>query len=160
MTETVLRKCYKKIKFSDGTTMDEHRYIMEQSIGHKLRKNQVVHHVNGDIHDNRLDNLEVMTRRKHAQLHLTGRTLPEEQRAKMSAARQGKPHITARTISDDQIRLALYMYGSGQKKREIESQCGLSMGTIYKMFQGLYARCFDFETEIKQSIASRQSILS
>ena len=47
-----------------------HRYIMEQYLGRKLGYNEVVHHINGDKHDNRIENLIVMPRGEHARLHL------------------------------------------------------------------------------------------
>lgn len=47
----------------------EHRYIMEQCIGRKLTSDEVVHHINGDPLDNRLDNLQVMSRAEHTKLH-------------------------------------------------------------------------------------------
>ena len=39
--------------------MLEHRLVMEQKIGRRLRKGEVVHHVNGNGMDNRPDNLEL-----------------------------------------------------------------------------------------------------
>lgn len=47
----------------------EHRLIMEDNLGRFLSRDEVVHHVNGIGDDNRLDNLEVMTRREHALYH-------------------------------------------------------------------------------------------
>lgn len=39
--------------------MLEHRYVMQQSLGRPLRKNETIHHRNGDKTDNRLENLEL-----------------------------------------------------------------------------------------------------
>jgi hypothetical protein len=37
----------------------EHRYVMEQAIGRRLTEIEVVHHINGDTQDNRIENLEL-----------------------------------------------------------------------------------------------------
>lgn len=60
---------YKKIKLKDGTTRDEHRIIMENHLGRKLTFNEVVHHINGNKFDNRLENLELMSRSEHVKHH-------------------------------------------------------------------------------------------
>ena len=59
---------YKMIKV-DNKWIPEHRYIMEEHLGRKLEKNEVVHHMNFDRHDNRIENLEVMTIAEHISLH-------------------------------------------------------------------------------------------
>lgn len=51
-----------------GKRIPEHRYIIENNIGRKLLTNEVVHHKNGDKTDNRIENLEVMTRSEHKAL--------------------------------------------------------------------------------------------
>lgn len=47
----------------------EHRLLMEKSIGRELRPDEVIHHINGDRKDNRIENLAVMTRAEHSRLH-------------------------------------------------------------------------------------------
>jgi hypothetical protein len=46
---------------------------MEQSIGRKLKCSELVHHINYNRSDNRIDNLEIMVIGKHTTLHKTGK---------------------------------------------------------------------------------------
>lgn len=48
--------------------VEEHRLVMEAVIGRILRRNEVVHHKNGDRADNRPHNLQLMTKREHDRL--------------------------------------------------------------------------------------------
>lgn len=47
----------------------EHDLVAEEMLGRQLKPDEVVHHRNGKRDDNRLENLEVMTRSDHAREH-------------------------------------------------------------------------------------------
>jgi hypothetical protein len=47
----------------------EHRLVVESYLGRKLLPDEIVHHINGDKTDNRIENLEVMSRSEHCVLH-------------------------------------------------------------------------------------------
>lgn len=47
----------------------EHRHIMEQHIGRYMTHDEVVHHINGNKTDNRLENLLLLTNSEHVALH-------------------------------------------------------------------------------------------
>lgn len=46
-----------------------HRKVMEEFLGRKLRKDEIVHHINHDRKDNRIQNLKIMTREEHINEH-------------------------------------------------------------------------------------------
>jgi hypothetical protein len=52
------------------SSQHEHRFLAEERLGRKLQSNEVVHHINCNPLDNRLENLMVLDRRTHTKLHL------------------------------------------------------------------------------------------
>lgn len=55
-----------------GRQVYEHRFVMEQKLGRKLRHGEVVHHINGDRGDNRIGNLKLYkSHAEHMAHHMT-----------------------------------------------------------------------------------------
>lgn len=47
----------------------EHRIVIEKYIDRELSDNEIIHHKNGDKLDNRIGNLEIITRSDHKRIH-------------------------------------------------------------------------------------------
>jgi len=74
----------------NGAEVLEHRFVMEQHLGRPLKKHEAVHHVNEDRLDNRIENLQLMTKSEHSTHHNTGKSrkgqLTEDGRRRKSEA--------------------------------------------------------------------------
>ena len=72
---TVTKSGSRKVSYLEskinGKRVKIHRHIMEKFLGRKLKPNEIIHHINGDGVDNRLENLTVTNQFDHKQLHQT-----------------------------------------------------------------------------------------
>jgi len=102
----------------NGKCKFRYRAVMEQHLGRELVKGESVHHINGIINDDRIENLQLINHSEHTRQHMTGnrnrrgKTLSEETRAKISDSLKGKTYRqnynhseeTKRKISESQIK--------------------------------------------------------
>lgn len=64
---------YIRLWLSRAESVLEHRQIMEDHLGRKLNRDEVVHHINGNNADNRLENLELTTYSEDIRRHQLAR---------------------------------------------------------------------------------------
>lgn len=82
----------------NGKLTKEHIILMEEKIGKKLTKDEVVHHINEIKNDNRIENLMLLTRSQHIILHRKNK--PSQLRGR----KLGKYSDTRRKAIGDGIR--------------------------------------------------------
>lgn len=80
------------IRISKGEYKARARIIMEDKLGRLLLSNEIVHHINGDPSDDRVENLILTNRSKHIINHHTGKKMSESAKKKIGDASRGRFH--------------------------------------------------------------------
>lgn len=60
----------------------EHHLVMEKHIGRSIKPGEVVHHINKNREDNRIENLQLMTFSDHMSLHMKERWAKKREEAR------------------------------------------------------------------------------
>lgn len=120
---------YKAIR-RNGVKRDVHRTVMEEHIGRKLSRYEVVHHINGNIHDNRLGNLRMMSLSEHSKMHRIGSEKSDEAKKKLSITNTGRQLPTLWKMNEQQTKEAIKRIDKGESMRSIARSFGVSHGTI------------------------------
>lgn len=126
---------YYQAKKINGEKRDVHRLVMEEYLGRRLLRTEVVHHKNGDKNDNRIENLEIQSLSDHSRMHMSGRVLSEEAKAKLSAIKTGQPS-PLRKLTADQIELARARISGGASLRSVAREYAVSHTTLIRALQG------------------------
>lgn len=126
---------YKAIRVN-GKKKDEHRHIMEENLGRKLTRYEVVHHKNGNKRDNRIENLEIMSLSEHTRLHKIGKSLSNETKEKIKKSRFGKPNIACRKLSNENVEKLLEMKKQGFSNRKLSEIFGINRQSVNDILSG------------------------
>ncbi len=130
-------------------TMDEHRYIMEQYLGRKLERWEVVHHKDSDKSNNSIENLEVLSLSKHSRLHMIGKKLSLETRKKISVANKHNISVNRMKTEQDIINI-VNKYKELKNYRKVDRYFGFSNGTTGEIIRGdIY---YDYQELIRKMV--------
>lgn len=107
----------------------EHRIVAEKMLGRPLECGEIVHHVDGNRHNNSPENLRVMCQRDHMREHGLGLPgvapahQPWANRAKGEALSFAK--LTCAAVADIRARVA-----SGEPQQQVGSRYGIKQSYV------------------------------
>jgi hypothetical protein len=122
------------LAFTMGENKDRslHVVIMEQHIGRKLKKDEVVHHINEIKTDNRIENLQLMTNKEHSRLHARLNQARGVSYDISKETRRGERHLKSKLKESDVIEI----FNSSKSGAELADIYGVQKACINRIKRG------------------------
>lgn len=106
-----------------------HVVVMEEQLGRRLNKDEVVHHINGDRRDNRIENLKLMSRAEHSRLHAKERQEKGQCYDISLQTRCGEQNHAAK-LNWEKVN---YIRTSGETTKKLMERFGVSKSVINRI---------------------------
>ena len=103
-----------------GIAYYKHRLIMEIALGRSLLSSEHIHHINGDILDNRTDNLQIISPKEHGRIS-----------ADTSGEKNGRSKLT-----EAQVETIRNEKSIGERTSALAKKYKVSDSTISNIFYG------------------------
>jgi DNA invertase Pin-like site-specific DNA recombinase len=112
---------------------------MAAHIGRLPRTDELVHHINEDTTDDRIENLQIVTRAEHSRIHASSRSA--ETRARLSAGvrrayAEGRKQRPRTTLTWDDVREMRRLLAEGVSVRAVAIRWGISRDSVYNIRDG------------------------
>lgn len=108
---------------------------MEEFLGRKLKRNEIVHHINKDKSGNRIKNLQLMSLSEHSKMHMKDSRMSQVTKDKLAKASTGKIN-SRRKLTKEQIIKIKELSAMGISGIKISITFDVSKWVIQRILRG------------------------